>query len=287
MRARSTALAVLLQVLATAPPTALAETIQLLPLSHRDADEIAASLQPHLADDESVSAIGSQLLIRAGKQSFEEIRHLVAELDRPRPALRLKIRLDTRAENNSPGGLEDIRIESGGRDRSARVVIAGGEDTRVRQQSLHTVQVLDGGEAWLSLQHTLDSSGSSAPRLTVSVRARDFPRPGLSTRARAVPAARHSHLRFAGSGLRVVPYLRGDQVVAELAVFEANAERDGHAGAALSYEGQLQAPLGSWVLIATALGDTEFEISTAHYPMTSRRRRASEIWVLFELAPAP
>jgi len=82
--------------LGLAAPALALEVIQ---LSWRDADEVAAALAPHLRPGESASALNMQLILDASPARVRELRRLIGELDKK--PVNLTVELDLSASQSS------------------------------------------------------------------------------------------------------------------------------------------------------------------------------------------
>ncbi|OHC71374.1 MAG: hypothetical protein A3H93_03025 [Rhodocyclales bacterium RIFCSPLOWO2_02_FULL_63_24] len=124
------------------------QTLEIIALKHRSAEQLLPQLAPFVESGGALSGVDRQLFLRASGRNQAEIRKLVAVLDTPLRRLMISVRQDgTNAE--------DAR----GADVSGRVTVGGDapgvsgrarlyqSDSRSRRDTLQQVQTIDGGRA--------------------------------------------------------------------------------------------------------------------------------------------
>jgi hypothetical protein len=100
------------------------DRIEVIALKHRSAAELMPLVEPMLNQDEALSGTGYQLIVRAAPPRLEEIRALVAQLDRSARQVRISVRRAAYEE------IERERVQ-------ARVVIgAGGGEIEARGRAI-------------------------------------------------------------------------------------------------------------------------------------------------------
>ncbi|SDS31473.1 type II and III secretion system protein [Halopseudomonas litoralis] len=104
------ALAICSLQLAAAPRT------EVIPLGYSMAEDMVPVIQPMLRADERVSAYGNQLIIRAEPERLQEIRVLLADLDRQPAKLRITVSNAGSALGTQSGYRLDGRLETGSGD---------------------------------------------------------------------------------------------------------------------------------------------------------------------------
>lgn len=104
---------------------------EVIPLDYGMAEDILPAVQPLLRNDERASAYGNQLIIRAEPERLQEIRALLAVLDRRPAQLRISVANTGTSTGSERGYRVDGRIRSGagdivvgqpGRTNQARVI---------------------------------------------------------------------------------------------------------------------------------------------------------------------
>ncbi len=213
------AVAVLLAAaLAAAPARASEMVTEVLPAGFRSADELAAILRPLVPPPGSVNGFGNQLVIKTTPANMEEIKGVLASLDRAPANLLVTVRrtLDSEVRRDLAQAAARVRAGdlsvsaggvTGGPGASARIgsgeVTAGarvqhGTSTH-RAGDVQSVRVLEGREAFI---HT----GESVPVGERSV---------VITSA-GVSVAEGVRYQEFGSGFYVRPRLNGDRVTLEV-----------------------------------------------------------------------
>jgi len=126
MRSRVIAV-LLLATIATGPAHAAPQT-EVFTLGYNMAESIIPAIQPMLRSDERVSAYGNQLIVRAEPGRLDEIRTLIAELDRKPAQLRISV-ANSGTSTGSDSGFEiNSRFDTGAGDI---VVGDGSNQTRI------------------------------------------------------------------------------------------------------------------------------------------------------------
>ncbi len=197
-----------------------ADTLYVLPIHYRSADDIVALLSPLLQPDERVSGLAGQLVLSASPARLQELERLVLQFDTPPARLMISVTQD-----------EDARLRERGVGVDGSLVIhergAGGallaeirdRDSLSRDGIAQRVQAVDGSIAEIQL-------GAS----------RVVPSRG--------PAG--SMLVQASTGFYVRPQLQGTQVTLELAVSrEALNRLGGVSGQQLTTT--VRGKLGEWI----------------------------------------
>jgi len=205
-------------------------SLEIIPLRHRTAEQVLPALRPLVEPGGTLSAHGNQLIVRTSPANLAELRAALAAIDTPLRRLVISVRY-----GGTAGGSRRS-LEAGGRvtigDRpGARVTIRGSEaGTSSDERADQTVQVLDGGRAFIA-------TGTTRPLAqTQTVRT-----PG------GVVTTRTTTMQELADGFEVVPRTVGDSVVLEISQGRA-------APGAAPGEAQVQrlattvrARLGEWV----------------------------------------
>ncbi|NJN46308.1 MAG: hypothetical protein HC808_07340 [Candidatus Competibacteraceae bacterium] len=145
---------------------AWADSLEIIDLRHRSAEDMIPMLRPLLQGQGVITGRGSQLILRTTSQQFKQIQALVNELDTPQRSLLISVRQLGEAERDHSTGEWSGAVDLG---RHGRVEIGRGvpderlqlglnngkrrRDERIAQQ----VRVLDGGEAYIQV-------GTQVPR---------------------------------------------------------------------------------------------------------------------------
>ena len=146
-----------------AVPAVLADyPIEVIALQSRTVDEVLPLLQPFVGSDATLTGMGSRLVIKAAPRQVDEIRQLLAELDRPPRQLRITVDKDddtlrgSRGYNASAdiklGDNSQISINSPGKpvDSSRAHVQLRDRSTTTTRTSKQFVQAMEGQPAYIS-----------------------------------------------------------------------------------------------------------------------------------------
>ena len=233
------------------------DTLEVIPLQHRTAEEVIPRLQPFLEPGGALTGMQGNLILRASPANRAEIRQALAAIDVAPRQLLITVRqsLDRSREQQSFGlhgridtDNVDIAVPPGGRG-GAQVDIGDGnshigarlddrsldQSSRVSQQ----VRVADGGRAMIQ----------TGVELPLTLRETVVGPHGRMVRESVV-------FYSAGSGFYVAPQLIGDRVTLEIhpvqQTFDAAAPR--------SVVGQqlhttISGRLGEWIALGS--GDTQ------------------------------
>jgi hypothetical protein len=162
---------------------------EVVPLAARLPEDVVPVIRPLLGPDESVSAFGSQLIVRASPERLEEIRELLAQIDHPPRRLVVHVRQRDAHQGSRGSSLppRDLRTQ-GANERSERVQTLEGRPAFIRSGTVEPVPV------WQSF------GGGALP----------FAEQGFD-------------YRDATAGFFVTPRLAGDEVVLEISRQAARA----------------------------------------------------------------
>jgi len=127
---------------------ALAQTFtEVMPLRSRLPEDVVPAIRPLLGPDEAVSAFGGKLIVRATPERMEEIRQLLAMIDRPLRRLVIHVR-QRDAHQGSVGANPPLRDRRtlGQNERSERVQTVEGRPAFIRSgTAVPTWQSFGGG----------------------------------------------------------------------------------------------------------------------------------------------
>jgi len=123
------------------------DSIEVIPLRHRTAEQVLPVLRPLLAPGGALTGQSNQLIVRTTPDNLAQIRSVLDAIDQPARRLMILVRFDG-AEAVSRSALQgEVRVSNRGSAVSAGVAqsdASSGE--RVDQR----VQVLEGGQATIS-----------------------------------------------------------------------------------------------------------------------------------------
>lgn len=221
--------------------------VKVVELRHRPATEMAATLEPLLGRESSVSAYGGKLILKGSARELAEMERLVRQLDIQRSTLRLSVRQN--ASNLSKGQQEalggGIQTGPGGAtELAARFERTLGTGSQTSDQFL---LVLDGDEGYIAVGREVHYTSELAV---------------LAGRHLAV--AQRTEFRHVSTGFRVRPQLLAETVQLELTPHMASLDRQ-EQGGELTFSTlttTVVIPLGQWFNLAGHLQSRD-EISRA------------------------
>ena len=238
---------------------ALADSLNVIPLRYRDADDIIAAVRPLLRSDERITGLRGQIIISARPERQDELADLVAQLDRRAQQLTVTVEQRAAADGGESrvgigGGvsLGGIAIGGGSAGGSAGIGIGiGGHHggigigvdqraSRLRSATSQTLTLLDGGSGYIAL--------SQSRPLPWRVR---YPDGTLGRPAAYAEAV---------TGFWIKPRLDGQDVTLELATrqedFAAGGWVRGHGSST-----QVHGRLGEWIDVGSLARDEAGEES--------------------------
>ncbi|MHB1397299.1 MAG: secretin N-terminal domain-containing protein [Trichloromonadaceae bacterium] len=221
--------------------------VKVIELRHRPASEMAATLEPLLGRESSVSAYGGKLILKGSAKELAELEQLVRKLDIQRSTLRLSVRQN--AGNLSSGQQDALggRIQTGPgaeTELAARFERNLGTGAQTSEQFL---LVLDGEEGYIAVGREVPYTSELAV---------------LAGRHLAV--AQRTEFRQVSTGFRVRPQLLAEAVQLELTPHMASLDRQ-QQGGELTFStltSKVVIPLGQWFNLAGHL-ESRDELSRA------------------------
>lgn len=249
----------------------------------RPAQELVNVLQPLLRPDESVSSIGSQLLIRASETRQADILQLLQQIDTVPRQLRITVSNTRQLEGSNRQLAVGGQIEAG----NARIgvtppsqpnivvqngssVIAAQAQQQQRQQQNSDVQVLTVMEGYPALLRTGES--------------RALPQQTLIRQGDRLVLLNSQQYVSADSGMRVIPRLQGDrvflQIVPQQASFTVGSARQ-ITQAATTITGRL----GEWMELGGISQSSNSDSSGILSSAGGQQSQETSIWVKVELIP--
>lgn len=232
-------LLLLLALLIAAPLRA--QTLEVIELRHRSADEILPIVRPLLEPDGVLTGTNFQLLVRTNPANLAQIRAAVAAVDRAPRALRITVGQGTLESASSAAvrggvsaGSDNVRVGVN-RPPSApngATVQADARNSSGQVGNVSSVQTLEGSETWISL-------GTSFPVRTTEV----VPgRPGTVRRT--------TSFQNASTGFFATARVNGEQVTLEISPQQQRV-RPGSGGVIQSASATttVTGRLGQWIQV--------------------------------------
>ena len=196
-------------------PLPAQQTMEVIPLKHRLAEQVLPALRPMLEQGAVLTSANNTLFLRASARNREEIRRALAALDTPLRRLVITVKTDNQSAEAGGGALASGQIELGrarvelgrepgaepdpARSRGLRAQVWGTRGTAADRGEFQ-VQVVEGGQALIRV-----GSALLLPLRQV------FERPGGGRYL-----SEHVAVIDVGSSFVARPELLGDQVTLEI-----------------------------------------------------------------------
>ena len=251
---------------------AWAQTLQVIELRHRTAQEVIPVLQPLLEPGGALTGQDYKLFVRASSSNVAQLRQALAQLDRAPRQLLVSVRRASEQQIESERLSASGTVRSGdvaasvnepaGR-RSGATIHATDDSLRAHSGSVSSVQVMEGASAFIA-------TGTSVPVVT-TVAAGGGRRPW---------AVNSTSYRDLASGFTVTPRVRGDLAILEIEQQQEGVQRGQIETQRLAT--QLSARVGEWV----RLGGVSESVSTQQRGILTRAQQTrsdeSSLWVKVE-----
>jgi type II secretory pathway component GspD/PulD (secretin) len=248
---------------------ASAQSLQVIELRHRTAQEVIPVLQPLLEPGGALTGQDYQLFVRASSANVAQLRKALAQLDRAPRQLLVSVRRASAQQIESERLAASATVRNGSAAgslnepparRSGVSVHATEDDVRAQGGGISSVQVLEGSSAFVA-------TGASVPIVT-TIAAGAGRRPW---------AASSTSYRDLTSGFMVTPRVNGDIAMLEIAQQLEGVQRGQIETQRLTT--QLSARLGEWV----RLGGVSESASTQQRGILNRTQQTRSddlsLWV--------
>lgn len=252
---------ILLLLFGLLPSLLLADTIEIIPLHNRSAEELIPLIQPMLGPSDAISGEGSLIILRASPATQAEVRQMLAEIDRaPR---NLVISVSSSSEDARAGSSARGRIDIGPDGTRVQGTL-GSREGAVGRAATQQIRVLEGMPAMLHV-------GEETHRVD----------PMVVPYAGGYAVVPSTTTRATGRWLRVIPRLQGQQVLLDIEPEEAYPDPRHHRTLEVQrLSTSVVVPLGQWV----PLGGLDSQEQRSSGWSSSTRSQSSEVWVKVELA---
>jgi hypothetical protein len=240
---------------------ARAQSLQIIDLRHRTAQEVIPILQPLLEPGAALSGQDYKLFVRAGDANLVQLRAALAQIDTPLRQLLVTVRNSTQRDLERENAAASAAVRSDGSGRVS--VLATGGRTHTQGVDMGSVQVVEGGSAFIA-------TGSSVPVVTALVGS-DGRRPWVAA------ATSYQALR---SGFMVTPRVRGERVVLEIEQRDEQLSGSGIDSQALAT--QVSGRLGEWIQLGGISESSVAERSAILERQYATRSDQRSIWVKVE-----
>jgi hypothetical protein len=240
---------------------ARAQSLEIIDLRHRTAQEVIPILQPLLEPGAALSGQDYKLFVRAGSANLAQLRTALAKIDTPLRQLLVTVRNGTQRDFERENAAASAAVRSDGRGRVS--VLATQSSTHAQGGALGSVQVVEGGSAFIA-------TGSSVPVVTAVV--------GSDGRRPWVAAATSYH--SLSSGFMVTPRVRGERVVLEIE--QHDEQLNGSDIDSQTLATQVSGRLGEWIQLGGISEAAVAERSGILERQYATRSEQRSIWVKVE-----
>lgn len=207
---------------------AQAQSLEIIQLRNRPADQVIPVIQPLLEQGGSVTGSGFQLFVRAGPANLAQIKQVVANLDRPPRQLVIYVKQDAEGVGTRAAAGASVRLAPG----DSRVS-AGIEDRTVgtRDNAAQQVRAQEGVPAYIA-------AGTSTPLPTSTV----------TRTVNGVVVQQSVTPREISSGFYVTPRVNGDTVFLDISTQRQTPGNLGPGSADSSrISSTVSGRLGAWI----------------------------------------
>ncbi len=258
--------------------------MEVIPLRHALVSDVVPVLEPLVTPGGTVTGMNNQLIIKSTPGNIEQLKGVLASIDRPPRQLRITVRqdvadsLEARQDAiSATGRAGDVRARLPDAGRGGATVGIGTEDASVQYRTYstrgssdsynsHFVTALEGQPAWIQ-------TGESLPVPTRDV----YVGPGGTSVQDSI------QYQDANRGFYVVPRVSGSQVTLDIAPqLDRFDQRGEYTIDRQQAQAQVSGRLGEWIRVG---GSNEGFERADNVNLTSTRQRGGEtrgIWVKVE-----
>ena len=243
-------------------PPAWSQSLQVIDLQHRSAQEVIPVLQPLLEPGGALSGQDYKLFVRASSANVAQLRQALAQIDRAPRQLLVSVRRGTSQE------LERQALNGSvvaGSDGSRATVHATDSAAQSSGNGIASVQVLEGNSAFIA-------TGSSVPVVT-AVAAGGGRRPWV---------AGSTSYRDISSGFTVSPRLSGEQVVLDISQQSQQINGNNRDIQTQSLSTQVTGRLGEWIQLGSVSESSNSTGSGILNRSYATRSDTQSVWVKVE-----
>lgn len=109
------------------------QQLEIIDLKSRTAEQVLPQLRPFVEPGGTLSGMNNKIFIRASAANRQQIRELLAAIDRPPRRLLISVRQDADSTATARGGEVSGRVSSGGTTIESRRTVVGGSGVEVRR----------------------------------------------------------------------------------------------------------------------------------------------------------
>ena len=267
--------------------TVQADSLSIIQLQHRPAEEVIPIVEPMLGANDAISGQGFRIFLQSSPETLARVRGMIEALDTPAKILQVSVIQGSERDIGELGISANIEIDSG--DTSVDIGDgrgiqddAGGSVTystakgsasidgistqeSLRDTPIHRIRVTEGTEAYIE-------TGERIPYFY-----------GAAWRGRRGIAGSIEY-KDAITGFYVLPHIRGENVILEVSPFKSSrSDTDGDNIDALSAGTTVTGRIGEWLMIGGVTEQLEQSHSTTGTTISTQGSNNTGIWVKADL----
>ncbi|WP_153144561.1 hypothetical protein [Dechloromonas sp. H13] len=248
-------------------PAAAQQELEIIPLRSQTVDQVLPTLLPLLEPGGTLTGMNDQLFLRASARNREEIRRVLATIDRPSRRLLIRVSHNRESEVASRGGEVSGRVVIGDSGRSnveARLWDTQGARS---ENSGQMVQTVEGGAAFIQVGRSLPVPMRQA---TIG--------PGGAVISETVV------FQDIGRGFFATPRLVGERVTIDISQQADSAARFGPPGSVSTQRltTTVSGRLGEWIEVGGTSREASASQGGTFGRSTGGGRDAQSIWLQVE-----
>ena len=263
-----------------------ADSLSIIQLKNRLAEEVIPIVEPMLGADDAISGQGFRIFLQSSPETLARVRDMVDVLDIPAKILQVSVFQGSDRDLGELGIGANVQIEKGdagvdignGRDNnddgggSITYSTSGGSaginslstQKSLRDNPIHQVRVKDGIEAYIE-------TGERIPYFYGALKGRR----GFGGSI---------EYKDAISGFYVLPRIRGDNVILEVNPFKSSQSNAGGDNIDTQSAGTtVTGRIGEWILIGGVTEQLERAQSATGTTVATQSRRNTGIWIKADL----
>lgn len=240
---------------------ALAQSLEVIDLQYRTAQEVIPVLQPLLESGGALSGADYKLFVRASAANVAQLRQALARIDRQPRQLLVSVRRATRQDLQREGISATGVVGTG---QSGVTVRATDASVQRQDAGIASVQVLEGNSAYIA-------TGRSVPVVTAVIAGGRKPWIASSTSYRDL-----------NSGFLVTPRISGDRVTLDIS--QQTEQSSVHSGTIDTQQlsTQVSARLGEWMQLGGVNESSNAQSSNILNRQYTTRTDERGIWMKVE-----
>lgn len=267
--------------------TVQADSISTIQLQHRPAEEVISIVKPMLGPDDAISGQGFKIFLRSSPETLARVRQMVDVLDAPAKILQVSVFQGSERDLRGLGVSANIQIYGG----DTSVDIGSGRDANDDAGGRITYSTTDANASINSISTQTNLSDNPIHQVRVAEGTEAYIETGeripyFSSAAWIGPDVFAGGVEYkdAVTGLYVLPYVRGDNVVLEVSSFKSSRSNTGRDNIdTQSASTTITGPVGEWLLIGGVTERLERSRSATGKTFATQSRDDAGIWIKADL----